>query len=760
MSAIQVGEEVSIIGNFVRNLYDADGFRIIHVLAPYTPEKFPSACKDSFVEFTAKGKFAAPDYQGQTMEFVGEWRYDNKYKSFALVVAYTIPSLPKTEDDSLKFMKSIKGIGERLSKRVCKAFRGDLEKAAEDPDVLVGTVKGMRKSSAEALCDAVKRVNICAEMTKLLKDKVSSDAIRAVAVKYGSDAMDVIRENPYKMVMEHCVSFKDADAIAVSLGWSFDSPQRLTVGVLSSLRALKARNAAIIVDKNMLTKTALRLLNVDESLIAQTAANLQQSHDIVSAGNYWYLREDYCTEKQLADIIVEYSQKTIAPKDSQKYLDCFSLWEKKHPDMKLAENQAEAVKAVADNHLSVVTGGPGTGKTSTMKAIMETYQMAFPKSKITLMAPTGLASKRMSESCGMPAMTIHKTLCLTPSDCDAGFDDSCAVSINGGLIIIDEFSMVGIHLAKFLMDSIVYDPDVRIVIVGDIDQLPPVSPGAVLDDLIQCKAVKVTRLTRNFRQEAGSAIVDAAYAINAGDTSRIPYNKGNFHYREIANKDIDVETQEILDTVTKAFRWSIDKFGLDQTYILAPQRRSEVKDGKTTTKTLLSTASLNPILRDIANPAEAGKAFFKAGNRIFRVGDRVMNMKNAVDVMNGDIGIITRIETGDVSSVFIDFDGTEIEFTPDRVKQLELAYAITVHKSQGCEYDSVIYPSCMTQGVMLQKNLLYTAVTRAKKSVLIIGSRTSVNKAVTTVGAKNKRDLLAARIARGVQKNSEAFAQV
>ena len=753
MPVIQLGENTNIVGTYNKSLYDADGFHIIDVQAPYIVGKFPVTYSTKNVTFTAKGKFAAPDYKGQTLELVGEWRYDNKYKAYVFVVDYTIPSLPKTEDDAIKFIRSIHGLGEKLAKRICSVFHADMEKAAEDKDILLSSVKGMKNYTAEAFCDAVKRVNVSAEMTRLLKDMVASSTIRSIAVKYGTDAMSIMSDNPYRMVTERCISFKEADTIAMALGWKMDAPERITTGVLSTIRSLKLRNAAIIVDKAMVTRYAVGLLNVNESLINEITEKLRLSRKIVSAGSYWYLAEDYKTERDLSEVIIQYAKDKVSPVDQRAYLDKFAEWEKNHPDMKLAENQEKAVKAVAATHLSVVTGGPGTGKTSTLKAIMETYHKAFPKSHITLMAPTGLASKRMSQSCGMEAKTIHKTLGLIPADCDAGFNDENGTSIDGGLVIIDEFSMVGIHLAKFLMDAIIFKSDVRVVIVGDIDQLPPVSAGAVLDDLIQCGVVTVTRLNRNFRQEAGSAIIDAAYAINEGNIN-LPYNKGNFKFREIANKDLDIEAQEILETVIKAFSWSIEKYGLDQTYILAPQRRCEVKDGKVTPKTLLSTSSLNPILRDIANPAAAGKSYLKIGNRTFRVGDRVMNMKNDEDVMNGDIGIISKIEIDDVSTVYVNFDGTEVEFTPDRLKQLELAYAITVHKSQGCEYDSVIYPSCMTQAVMLQKNLLYTAVTRAKKSVLIIGSKTSVNKAITTVGAKAKRDLLAARIAHGAQKNA------
>lgn len=360
----------------------------------------------------------------------------------------------------------------------------------------------------------------------------------------------------------------------------------------------------------------------------------------------------------------------------------------------------------------------------------------------------------MASACGAPALTIHKTLGLIPADNDAGFDDSDGLSIDGGLVIVDEVSMVGIHLAKFLFDAVILKPDTRIVLVGDVDQLPPVSPGAVLDDLISCNRVTVTRLNRNFRQEAGSAIVDAAYAINEGNPNLV--FGGNFRMRVVENDNTEIETMGILDNVKRAFKWSMDEFGVDQTYVLSPKRKMKPKkDGKDCIDTVLSTMYLNPILRDIANPAAPGKEFLKSGQRLFREGDRVVNLKNSAEVLNGEIGHIKKIMKEDIPVVVVDFDdGVEVEYTPDRLKELDWAYAITVHKSQGCEYDSIIYPTSMTHGAMLQRNLLYTAVTRAKKSAVIIGDKESLKKSIATVKSKVKKDLLSARIQKYVDNNA------
>ena len=751
----QVGEEVSIVGSYKHMLYEADNFYIISVDAPYDSSRFPMESNGERVEFVAKGRFSAPDYVGQTLELVGEWRFDQKYKAYTLSVQYTIPSLPKTSEGTISFLKSVRGIGNKIAARICDEFKGNLHNVTLDEDLLTASIKGVTRAKAAALCGAIRRINSVAELTKLLRDMVPGDTIRRISVKYGSKALDMATGSPYKMVDDRAIPFKEADAVALALGWGKDDETRLRAGIISSMRGIKARTSSIIVDKQKLLAMAIQVLGVTEDVITQTLEQLYKERLLVSAASYCYLVGDYLTEKALSKKIVDFSTALVPPSEVTRYLNKFEEWKTEHPQMVLADKQSEGVKAVAEHQLSIITGGPGTGKTATLKAIMETYRKAYPKSNITLMAPTGLASKRMSEACDLSASTIHKTLGLIPADTDAGFDDSDGLSIDGGLVIIDEFSMVDIYLSRFLFDAIMFAPDTRIVIVGDVDQLPSVSAGAVLDAMIASGEVKVTRLDRNFRQEAGSAIIEAARAINDGDKN-LQLNVGNFQFREISNKDIAVETAQILEEVKRAFVWSMKHFGIEQTYVLAPQRKAVIKDKQTTPETLLSTQSLNPILRDIANPPAADKAFYKSGSRVLRIGDRVMNRKNTLEVLNGEIGYIKKIETIDVPVITVDYDGIEVEYTPDRLKQLDLAYAVTVHKSQGCEYDSVIYPTSLVQGMMLQRNLLYTAVTRAKRNVLILGSKESIDKAIQTKGSKSKRDLLAARIIRTVQNRKDA----
>lgn len=753
---LQVGDTVTLGVFYTHTIFEDENFRILNVFAPYEESKFPFQSNDNKVEFIVKGLFSAPDYQYQEIEMTGEWRYDQKYKKYALAVEYVIPTLPTTEKGVFRFCKSIHGIGEKIAKRISSVLQnGFVLPSGKEPDAdwFVASIKGMTPSKASSLYSAIRRVNASAELTKILKGCVSGQVVQNIAAKYGTEAIDVVVKTPYKLFFDHAVSFKNADAIALTVGKELTDKERIHAGIIDQVRQRKERLNSIIAEKEIVLHNTLQSLGIPEALIAEEFEAMI-GHSLVSAAQYCYLRADYEVERDLARKIADYIEgaQKIPPSDTANYLKKFEEW-KKENSICLAERQEEAVKAVANNLLTVLTGGPGTGKTTVLKAVMETYKKAFPNRPTTLMAPAGLAAKRMSEACGAPALTIHKTLGLVPSECDAGFDDTNGLSIDGGLVIVDEVSMVGIHLAKFLFDAVLFKPDTRIVLVGDIDQLPPVSPGSVLDDLIASNCVKVTRLNRNFRQEAGSAIVDAAYAINEGNTNL--HFGGNFRMRVIESENIEAETTAILDNVKNAFQWSMDTFGVEQTYVLSPKRKVKPKkDGKDCVDTMLSTMYLNPILRDIANPPSPEKDFFKSGQRIFREGDRVVNLKNTPEVLNGEIGHIKKIEKDDVPVITVDFgDGVEVEYTPDRLKELDWAYAITVHKAQGCEYDSVIYPTSLTHGPMLQRNLLYTAVTRAKKSAVLLGSKTSLNKSIVTVKSKVKKDLLAARIQKYTQEN-------
>lgn len=759
MALLQAGDMVTLTVVYAKTVFEDENFRILNTVAAYDENKFPYPSNDKRVEVMVKGLFPQPDYPQQTLEVTGEWRYDQRHKQYTIAVEYAIPLLPTTETGVYRFTKAIPGLGEVTAKRIAQKFKHGFvlpNGSCPDADWLMAAVKGLRESKANALYQQLRRINTTGELTRLLKNCVSGQTIRNIANRYGTTALDIVNTNPYRLFVDRVVQFSSADEIAMATGIAVDDSRRIRAGILSQIRARKERRAAIIAEKDFVIGNSIQLLHLPEEIIVNEFNAMMQERVLVSAGKYCYTKDDFDTERNLALKVTEYvrAAKNIPTSDAKLFADKFEEWKNENPNIQLAERQQIAVQVVANNYLSVLTGGPGTGKTTVLKAIIETYRRANPDKNITLMAPTGLAAKRMAEACGMPARTIHKTLNLIPTPCEAGFDDSDGLSIDGGLVIVDEFSMVGIHLANFLFKAILLKPDTRLVLVGDVDQLPPVSPGAVLDGLISCGQITVTRLNRNFRQEAGSAIVDAACAINDGNTN-LKFG-GNFRMRVIENaENIDEETQNILETVKKAFKWSCDTFGEAQTYVLTPKRKAKPKkDGQDCIETLLSANHLNPLLRDIVNPPAADKNYFKTGARTFREGDRVINLKNTVEVLNGEIGYIDKIDKTDVVMVTVNYDGVLVEYSPDRLKELDLAYAVTVHKVQGCEYASVIYPTSSTHGSMMQRNLLYTAVTRAKKSVVIIGSKSSLEKTIQTVKSKVKQDLLSARIQVYCHKNA------
>lgn len=731
----------------VQPMFEDENFKIFRAIADFEKHLFPFKANEpeGQVSFVVKGSVAAPIYKGQTLDVVGRWIYDSKYQQHSFAASYASPLLPSTEEGVMGFCVSVDGIGKRVAARVAQQLPHGFTLASGEmveADWLVASIKGMTPAKAGRLINALQRVNASGELAKLLKGCVGGEIIDAIVVQYGEKSVELISAKPYKPFYDHVLSFPKADAVAMALGMDVYAEERLEAGIYDQIFRRRQVMSAIIAEREKVVSGATRSLGVSQDVVQKQIERLSDSNQVVDEQGYLYLARDYDTEVQLANHIAAFVEQGALVKngDKARYMKNFENW-KQSGKISLAEKQESAVEAVAGNVLTVLTGGPGTGKTTVLKAVLETYRKTYPGSPVTLMAPAGLAAKRLSEACGFPAATIHSTLGLIPTEGAEGIDDSGACSLDGGLVIVDEVSMVGIHLAKYIFELVALKPDTRVVLVGDADQLPSVSPGSVLDDLINCGKVKVTRLDKNFRQ-GSSAIVDAANAINSGRPDLLRFG-GNFRMRVVEGPTLDEETKNILDNVKRAFAWSIGEFGLEQTYVLTPKRKAKAGES---VDTLLSSAYLNPILRDIANPQSADKDFVKIGSRLYRMGDRVINLKNSNETMNGEIGHIVKIDKGDVTTVTIKYSNNEVEYTTDRLNEVDLAYAITVHKSQGNEYDSVIYPSSKTHGPMLQRNLLYTAVTRAKKSAVVIGSRDALKCSILTVKTKNRKDFLANRV--------------
>lgn len=737
---VQLGEKVSFIATYKSDLFRKDDWRICAFEAKYDPEYFPGTLDEKAVgkerRIIVKGKFTT-SYIGEILELTGEWSYNKKGQEYQFSVQLAIPNVPTDIEEAKRFVRySVKGIGPKLAQQIIDWCGGDLSKVSEQPMVVAASIKGLSERKAKLLANKIDEASATSALTRLLKKVVEPVMIRKLVNEYGRDVYEQVTKNPYEVAS--IIGFENADRIALALDFKPQKPERIDAAALFALNQLKAKNNSIIVSKPLHRATMQKLLDmnvphgsVKEEMMDESIHRLKQNKKIAGANGYFYLREDWEMERNLAERIYTLGQSQPTEEEAARFCAAFDLWREQHPDIKLHANQTSAVYAAA-NLFSVVTGGPGTGKTTVLKAIMETYAILFPDSPITLMAPTGLAAKRMTESCERKALTIHKALGLTPANTASGFEAAKDKRISGGLIIVDEFSMVGIHLANFLLSAIDVGTDTRIVFVGDIDQLPPVTPGCVLHDLIYCGKVHVTRLTKNFRQASGSCIADVAIKINTGNVRQIRF-ENDCQFMDTNNDE------EIRQNVLKMYMRSIKKFGFEQTFCITPTHNS--------TTDPLSSNSLNRTLQDIVNPLTPNKDEVVVGNWRFRVGDRVINKKNTEDVINGDIGYITEIVPEDVGvSLKIDFSGNEITFPPEKLKNLELAYAITVHSSQGCEFASVIMPISAKHHFMLTRNLVYTAVTRAKKNMLLIGNRAEISASAVNTHTGAASDMLMSRI--------------
>ena len=460
---------------------------------------------------------------------------------------------------------------------------------------------------------------------------------------------------------------------------------------------------------------------------------------IVRCGDYVYPKKNHDNEIAVAKFVVNQSKQM--PMDrQQKYSKAFSQWCIEHRNMRLSAMQTKAVWEAGKNRVSVITGGPGTGKTTCLQAIIESYSAAFEDEPIMLLAPTGLAAKRMADKSGYPAKTIHSAFRLIPldetesGDADCDYNDMLVQSVESGLVIIDEFSMVALDLAAFIVQHINFASNVQLVFVGDADQLPPVAAGNVLETLISTNTVPVTRLNRNYRQERNSGIPALAAAINGGDKAAIKMEGGC--------KFIRTDKKEICEKLKSEYVDAVAKYGVENVLVLMPMRKATDKTGD------ICTDKMNAILRDAINPAGRRKPELKVGDKVYRIGDRVINLKNSEFVVNGDIGTVMEISRNDGTMTLKMDCGTVVEYdTTKAAKMLDFAYAVTVHKAQGGEFDCILMPFAPGQEFMLTRKLVYTAITRARKEFVGIGGWTQfVGSAGRIQATTERKDFLGVRI--------------
>ena len=462
---------------------------------------------------------------------------------------------------------------------------------------------------------------------------------------------------------------------------------------------------------------------VSEGEIRQAISNERLESRIYVEGTRVYLSYERMCEVKAAKRIVS----MILQEDFEEIYDLDEKIDQAEQTLKqkLAPSQRKAVKLCLSHPISIMTGGPGSGKTTTLRFILDIYKKEYPSNEILLAAPTGRASRRMAEQTGMFASTLHSALGLI-TDEESPLNDTELLPAD--LIVVDEFSMVDMRLAYILLERI--KPGAQLLIVGDADQLPSVGAGNVLREMIRSEKVPTAVLDTIFRQASNSRIIINAHAINHNDT-HLQYGD-DFQMLEVQN------AEDAAQLVVKNYLQEVSQHGLENVQILSPFRK----------RGAVASNALNETIRDLVNPASKRKMELKCGSRVFRVGDRIMQTANRNGVSNGDVGLITGMERAD-DEVFVDIrllDGRELRYSKEMMEDVEFSYCLTIHKSQGQEYPVIIVPLLKEHYIMLRRNLLYTAVTRAKAKVILIGQRQAVYIAIHKCDVGQRNTVLADRI--------------
>lgn len=726
-------KNVTLRGVYMKELHAKDSWRLFLALLD-NGEKGQKEVKCS-------GVFM-PMYEGQPFTFVGQFETYKGERVFR-VESYTA-ELPKGVSETQSFIRSIRGIGVKRAKTISDYCDGDLSKLnGNDLDALCARCPGLKKENMERLLQRLSQIKMIGELQKTFGSVLTVEALGRIVTKFGNRSEHTLLYHPYWI--DTIVGFGVADEVGAIDGFAANNPERLSSCVRITLNSLCRRNCSVMAKTAELIAEVIKRLEesklggASETDIRAAMNMMKDKGIIVRCGDYVYPKKNHDNEIAVAKFVVNQSKQM--PMDrQQKYSKAFSQWCIEHRNMRLSAMQTKAVWEAGKNRVSVITGGPGTGKTTCLQAIIESYSAAFEDEPIMLLAPTGLAAKRMADKSGYPAKTIHSAFRLIPldetesGDADSDYNDMLVQSVESGLVIIDEFSMVALDLAAFIVQHINFASNVQLVFVGDADQLPPVAAGNVLETLIATNVVPVTRLNRNYRQERNSGIPALAAAINGGDKAAIKMEGGC--------KFIRTDKKETCEKLKSEYVDAVAKYGVENVLVLMPMR-------KATDKTVdICTDKMNAILRDAINPAGRRKPELKVGDKVYRIGDRVINLKNSEFVVNGDIGTVMEISRND-GTMTVKMDcGTAVEYdTTKAAKMLDFAYAVTVHKAQGGEFDCILMPFAPGQEFMLTRKLVYTAITRARKEFVGIGGWTQfVGSAGRIQATTERKDFLGVRI--------------
>ena len=636
---------------------------------------------------------------GSVLLCEGEWRVDKRYgQQFQCETWEEV--MPATAYGIEKYLGSglVKGIGPKFAKLIVGHFGTDTIEVIETDIERLYEVPGIGKKRVEKIRESwEKQKDIKNVMLFLQCFGVSTAYAAKIYRQYGKESIDKVKENPYRLADDIWgIGFKTADGIARKMGYEMNDERRLRSGLIYTLNQL-ADEGHCYAEEEQLIATARHLLEADEECIRNAMTHAIETEDLMLDDTAIYLPPFYYAECGTANRLNALVHTKEAGSIFTARFDLAKL--QRETGIEYDEVQVEAIRQAIASKVMVLTGGPGTGKTTTTKAIIAALQSAGMR--ILLAAPTGRAAKRMSEATGMEAKTIHRLLEYNPQD---GYKRNDETPLEGDALIVDECSMIDIILMNNLTKAL--PTTMRLVLVGDIDQLPSVGAGNVLRDIIDSGVIPVVRLTRIFRQAQTSRIVMSAHAINRGcfpDISNGQHTDFFFMKQEEPEKVAETIVSLVRDRLPKAYRQPTANI-----QVLTPMQRGVV-----------GAANLNMALQQALNHNTAALA---RGGYTFKEGDRVMQLRNSYDkdVYNGDLGYVRSVDMEE-RTLAVDFDGQIVEYEASELDELTLAYATTIHKSQGSEYPIVVMPVLMTHYVMLQRNLIYTGITRAKKICVLVG---------------------------------------
>ena len=675
---------------------------------------------------------------GETVRIHGSWVVDRRYGDQFRVESY-LTITPATLAGIEKYLGSglVRGIGKVMAHRLVRHFGLETLEVIDHAAERLTEVDGIGPVRSERIQAAwVEQRDIKEVMVFLQSHGVSTAYAVKIYKEYGNRAIPVVTHNPYRLAVDiFGIGFKTADRIAASLGIEPTSPRRAEAGILHVLGE-HSNEGHVYYPRQQLIEQTAALLGVDSTTVDSALATLVSERRVVlefpgepekEGGGAVYLASLHQAEEGLAERLAALLSSTEQPVDID--VERATAWFERHSGIRLSPEQRAAVRACLESKVLVITGGPGTGKTTVVNAV--TRILARKGLRILLAAPTGRAAKRMNEATGHEAKTIHRLLEFSPAA--MSFTHNQYNPIDADALIVDEVSMVDAVLAYNLLKAV--PSRCRLILVGDVDQLPSVGPGSVLRDLIRSHALNVVWLTEIFRQAARSLIVLNAHRVNRGEMPIIDstvQQPADFFLIERAEPEEVVTTLKGLVSERIPVRFGLD--AIDDIQVLTPMNRG-----------LLGVEALNAELQSLLNP---GGTEIVRGSRALRIGDKVMQVRNnyTLEVFNGDIGRLAAID--DVERlVRVRYDDRLVTYDYADLDELTLAYACSIHKSQGSEYPAVVIPIHTQHYVMLQRNLLYTALTRGKQLVVIIGTRKAIAIAVKNNRIEGRFTHLAKRLA-------------